>query len=154
MKTSRWCAGVLLAAAFAMVMETSCSQAPPPTTGSPEPKPGTLTKIYTVDHTLYIASRYAVADSFVVIQELVRDRKYYPYESGPHLYNRPPDYKMTPANCDLPIMIPLKQVYAIGPWRESHETRNGVVAGIVILGGLIAALWIAAEHAFNHSAFN
>jgi len=93
-----------------------------------------------VDHTLYIASRYAVTDSFVVIQELVRDRKYYPYESDPHLYNHPPDYKMPPANLDLPIMIPLKQVYAIGPWQESHETRNGVFAAVLIVAGLVVAL--------------
>jgi hypothetical protein len=39
---------------------------------------------------------------------------------------------MPPANLDLPIMIPLKQVYAIGPWRESHETRNGVIAAVGI----------------------
>jgi hypothetical protein len=107
-----------------------------------------------VDNTLYIASRYAVTDSFVVIQELIRDRKYYPYEEETHLYNHPESYKMPPANLDIPVMIPLKQVRGIGPWKESHETRNGVLAGVVILGGLIAALMIAWAHAFGDSSFN
>ncbi len=142
MQPSRRYAGVLLAVAFAMVIETSCSHAPTPSTKSAEPEPRSLTNIYTADNTLYIASRYAVTDSFVVIQELVRDTKYYPYQYRSHYYNQSPKYRVPPANTDLPIMLPLKQVQSIGPWQESHETRNGVLAAVVIVAGLAAALAI------------
>jgi hypothetical protein len=138
----------MVTALAAMVIEMACSQAPAPQS-RPESPERILTKIYAVDGTLYVSSRYALTDSFVVIQELLRDRAYYPYEGEAHLYNHPEPVKMPSANLDLPVMLPLKQVKRIEPWKESHETRNGVLGGVGVVVIVVAALMIAFANAFD-----
>lgn len=120
---------MLLVASIAMLMQSACSNSPPPATSTESGK--VITKIHTRDGTLYVTSRYAVTDSFVVIEELLRDRKYYPDEA-PHLYNHPEAVKAPPANLDFPVMLPLRQVDRIEPWKDSHKTSNGVLAGFGI----------------------
>jgi len=39
--------------------------------------------------------------------------------------------------------VPIKQVARIEPWKEPHKTRNGVIVGVVILGGLVIAMLVA-----------
>jgi hypothetical protein len=130
----------MLAASLAMVIETACSHAPAPATTPAEKNEKILTKIYTTDNTLYVTSRYAVTDSFVVIHELIRDQRYYPYEHQAHLYEHDEPYTMPKAGLDLPVMIPVSQVKRIEPWTESHETRDGVLAGAGIFVGLIVGV--------------
>jgi hypothetical protein len=136
----------MLAAALTMVVETACSQAPAPSQ-SPEPSGLVITKIHTTDGTLFVTSRYAVTHSFVVIDEILRDNKYYPDPTDPHLYQKPEATKAPAGGLDLPVMIPLKQVKSIEPWRAPHKTRDGVLIGI----GLVVAVGIAAMVAFAAS---
>ena len=143
MKISKCCAGILLAAAFTMVIETSCSQSPPPHTKA-EPSERVITKIHMRDNTLYVTSRYAVTDSFLVIQELLRDDKYYNNPDEPHVYGKVEPMKRPAADVVLPLRIPVREVESIGPWTESREGRNGtvvlVVLGVVVAGALVAVL--------------
>ena len=139
----------MLVASLAIVIEAGCSSAPAPATRHAESPDRILSKIYTKDNTLYVTSRFAVTDSFVVIQELIRDRKYYPYENEPHLYNHEESYKMPPANLDLPVMIQNNQVTRIEPWKESHETRNGAWFAVGMVGVVVVAAFVAFANAFS-----
>lgn len=140
-------AKLLLFAALAMVIEPACSNSPPPGT-SPEPGK-VITKVHTTDGTLYVTSRYAVTDSFVVIEEILRGEKYYPDPSEAHLYKKPEATKQPAKDLVLPLRIPAKQVELIEPWKAAHHTRDGIIVGAVILGGLVAALVMAAASVDN-----
>ena len=121
----------MLAAALAMVIETSCSQAPAPnTTGEHK---DVVTKIHTVDGMLYVTSRYVVTDSYVVIRELLRDDRYYPNTAEPHLFHKPEGFKKPPADTTLPLRIPIDQVQSIEPWNASHTTRNAILAATAVV---------------------
>jgi hypothetical protein len=128
--TIRCGALALLVATLAMLFETSCSQAPAPnTTGE---HAGVVTKIYTLDGTLYVASRYVVTDTHVVIRALIRDDRYYPKANDPLL-------KKPPADVSLPLRIPADQVQSIEPW-ASHTTRNALLVATGV--ALVAAIFV------------
>lgn len=143
---TRWGARVLLLAALSTLMQPACSHAPSPQ--DPEPTGPVVTKIHTTDGTLFVTSRYAVTDSFVVLEEILRDKKYYPDATEPHLYQKPGATKEPAGGLDLPVLIPIKQVESIEPWRAPHKTRDGVligiglviVAGIVVMAGFASGL--------------
>src|SRR5678816_417062 len=141
-RLGRWSVGVMLIAALAMVIETACSQAPAPnTTGEHK---DVVTKITTVDGTLYVTSRYAVTETHVVIRELLRDDRYYPNPDEPHLFHAPEAMKKPPADVTVPMRIPMDQVQSIEPWQPKHTTRNAIliVTGIALVVGYF---WLAHE---------
>src|SRR5262245_43095778 len=133
---------VLLIAAFVMVIQTACSQAPAPnTTGEHK---NVVTKIQTVDGMLYVTDRYAVTETHVVIRELLRDDKYYPKPDEPHLFHTPETMKKPGADVEVPIRIPIAQVQSIEPFAPKHTTRNAllIVGGMVLVAGYF---WLAHE---------
>ncbi|HKW15131.1 MAG TPA: hypothetical protein VJS69_11650, partial [Candidatus Krumholzibacteria bacterium] len=92
--TTRVPAILLLIAALAMIFETSCSQAPPPSTSAEihdtaknYQSKHAVARFHLADGTTYATSSYAVTDSFVVIKEILRDSKYYSPTSE-HLYDK------------------------------------------------------------------
>lgn len=128
----------MLAASLAMVLETACSHAPAPTTRPAEAPKKIITKIYTTDSTMYVTSSYAVTDSFVVINDVLRDKKFYPDPEKPHLYNHPDPVNQPPSSIDLPVKLRMDQVKKMELWEESHATRNGALIG----AGLFAFLFV------------
>jgi hypothetical protein len=131
-----------------VAVQPACSNAPPPSPAQTEPGK-VITKIHTRDGTLYVTSRYAVTDSFVVIEEILRGEKYYPDPGEAHLYNKPEAVKQPAKDLVLPLRIPANQVEFMEPWKASHKTRNGLIIGGVIVGGLVAALIITADSVTN-----
>ena len=129
----------LLAAAFAMVVETACSSAPAPQAQA-ESSGQVVTKIHTIDGTLYVTNHYTVTDSTVVIEEVLRGKQYYPDSDEPHLYNHPDTGKEPPADIKTPIVIPVKQVDRIEPWRQPHKTYDRLLIGVALVVGVVIAV--------------
>jgi hypothetical protein len=141
---SRVSAIPLLIAALAMVIETACSQAPAPnTTGEHK---DVVTKINTVDGTLYVTSNYVVTESGVVIRELLRDDRYYSNPDQPHVFHKPEAINKPPADITLPLRIPADQVQSIESWNASHTTRNGL---LVAAGAVLVAAYFVLRHEFS-----
>lgn len=134
----------MLIAAFAMVIETACSQAPAPnTTGEHR---DVVTKIHTVDGTLYVTSNYVVTESGVVIRELLRDDRYYPNSDEPHLFHEFEAMKRPPADVMAPVRIPADQVKSIEPWSGTHTTRNAL---LIVAGAALVAAYFVFAHEFS-----
>jgi hypothetical protein len=138
---------VLLVAALAMVLETACSQAPPPNpdaevhnTAKHFQSKHTAALFHLVNGTTYATSNYAVQDSFVVINQILRDSKYYEPTSYDKANATPP-----PANATVPVKIPMREIASVEKWEPvvlSNDSKKGlfIVGGILV--GLIAALAI------------
>jgi hypothetical protein len=147
----------LLVVALAMVVNSACSHAPREETAKePSSAQGTLllhqnehvvVRIHTADGTIYVTSRYAVTDSFVVVSEILRGEKYYPELTEPHLYGKPDPVKQPAEDVILPVEIPSDQLVRVERWEEKHPTRTGIASGVlifvVVIGGFL--LW-----AFSH----
>jgi hypothetical protein len=143
-------ARALLIAALAMVIDTACSQAPPPSanadvhdTARNFQSKHAVARFHLVDGTTYATSSYAVADSFVVIKEILRDAKYYGPTSE-HLYGKS-DVTPPPKTVAPPVKIPMRQISSVEQWQStvvSNDSKKGllIVGGIVV--GLVAALVI------------
>ena len=132
----------MLVAALAMLIEMACSQAPPPnTTGEHK---DVVTKIQTVDGTLYVTDRYTVTETHVVIRELLTDDRYYSNPDEPHLFHTPEAMKKPAADIAMPVRIPMDQVQSIEPFAPKHTTRNAllIVGGVVLVAGYF---WLAHE---------
>jgi hypothetical protein len=143
----------LLLAAFAMVLE-GCAQGPRDEIAA-EPSPGAggvllpherehvVVRIHTTDGTIFVTSRYAVTDSLVVIEEILRGEKYYPEMNEPHLHGKPGPVPQPPENTILPVRIPIDRVARMERWEEEHPTRTGIASGVVVfvvvIGGFL--LW-------------
>jgi hypothetical protein len=147
---TRWTrigARVLLVAALAMVLETACSQAPPPNpsaevhdTAKHFESKHAAARFHLVDGTTYVTSNYAVEDSFVVINQILRDPKYYEPTSYDKPHSTPP-----PANVTVPVRIPMREISSVEKWEPvvlSNDSKKGlfIVGGILV--GLVAALAI------------
>lgn len=149
--TARVPAVLLLIASLAMTIETSCSQAPAP---SPNPEVHDTAKHYQskhaaarfhlVDGTTYATSNYAVTDSFVVINVILRDPKYYG-STGEHVYG---DSVVTPppASVTAPVKIPMSEIRSVDQWEPvvlSNNSKRGWIITGAVLAGLVAGLVIA-----------
>ena len=142
-RKSTWHARLLLVAAAIFVCETSCSHAPSPDSSS-APEQG-IARILTRDGTLYVSSCYAVQDSVVVIEEILRDRKYYPDDNEPHLYQRPEPVRQPPADIEPPVVLSLSEIDSIEPWQTSNKTSHGIAALPVIIVMVAMLVGIAAS---------
>jgi hypothetical protein len=143
-------ARTLLIAASAMVLESACSQAPPPSanvevhdTARNFASKHAVARFHLLDGTTYATSSYAVADSFVVIKEILRDSKYYGPTSE-HLYGKS-DVTPPPQTATAPVKIPMREIRSVEQWQPtvvSNDSKKGlfIVGGIVV--GLVAALAI------------
>jgi hypothetical protein len=140
----RWGAHFLLMAALTMVLETSCSHQPQrPTT--PEMKAAidatagknVVLRFHTTEGTTYATSQYAVTDSFVVINEILRDPKYYQAKEA-RLYGksnlRPPSREVI-----LPVKLPISEIYAMDKWEPRSVEKDMVSGGLIVAGLLVAA---------------
>ncbi len=140
----RFAAIPLLVAALAMVIETACSQAPAPnTTGEHK---DVVTKIHTVDGTLYVTSNYVVTESGVVIRELLLDDRYYSTPGEPHLFHKPEAFKKPPPGVTAPVRLSADKVRSIEAWNGSHTTRNAL---LIVAGAALVAAFFVLNHEFS-----
>ena len=133
-------ARMLLVAALAMLVETSCSHSPPPDVRlEARTHEGTnaVVRFHTDDHITYVTSSYAVTDSSVVIRNILREPRYYaPAEAK--LY----DQTLTPAPRDvtLPFELPLTRITSVDTWQPRSVGKDVGVAALVIVGIVAVAL--------------
>jgi hypothetical protein len=143
----------LLAASFAMVVNTACSHAPrnePAQRAAPREHEAVaslanehvVVRIHAADGTIYVTSRFAVTDSMVVIEEILRGEKYYPEMNEPHLYQKPAPVKQPPLDVDLPVRMPIRNVTRIEGWKDPHPGWAGVGAGALIGAVLVIGVVI------------
>lgn len=121
-----------------MVIETSCSQAPPPpTTAEIDEFAGkdVVVRFHTTDGVTYATSRYAVTDSFVVIMEILRDSKYYQPTSA-KLYGKA-DVQPPAKDVTVPVRILIGEIKAVENW-EARSAATDVGAGLAIFVVIIA----------------
>ena len=135
-----------------MIIETSCSHAPHsggPWQPSPTPRDhiamyegkDTVVIFRTSGGTTFATSHYALMDSIVVINNVLRDSKYY-RPTGARLYDH---QASTPPPKDMifPAEVPVDQIYAAEKW-ELRSAGADLAIGLLIVGGLIAAAYIFA----------
>jgi hypothetical protein len=141
---ARW----LLAAAFAMLVETSCSHTPhrdePVDQSQPWPHHALMryegllvvVRIYDANNTVVATSDYAVNDSTVVVREFLKDGKYYPS-----------DDKAVLRQMDVPFAIPLNHISKVERWEKPDSTWK-LVGGVVLVG---AAFWAIGRWATDNA---
>jgi len=147
----RWGARVLLGTSFVMVIVTSCSNSPPPSThpdihtnAETFRSEGGVARFHLTNGTTYATNNYSVSDSLVVINVILRDSKYYG-PTGEHLYDQP-DVTPPPASVKPPVTILMSEIRTVERWEPrdvSHDSKKGwfIVGGVVT--ALVAALVIA-----------
>jgi hypothetical protein len=85
-----------------------------------------------------VTSRYAVTDSVVVIDEILRGKGFYPDADEPHLYQPATVVKEPPIDLVPPVMIPLERVSRIEPARRTTAPQGG--GGGAFAGGAIVGI--------------
>lgn len=125
----RWRASVLLTAAAALIIETSCSGAPPPQS-APQPtsspseirsrlalyaKDKAIVRIHTDDGTIIPTAHYSLTDSSVVIDDVLRGKDYIPELSKAHLFGDR-EAKELPDGTALPLSVPMERIVALQSW--------------------------------------
>lgn len=128
----------LLVGAFAMVANLSCGQPKPPAAPEERIDPArknVLVMVHTTDGRLIATSRYEVADSVIVINEILRNPKLYPKPDQAHLYQKEKPGMIPGDDVQPPLTIPLDQVARIEMLRGKYTPSNsGPFAGGLILG--------------------
>ena len=134
----RWRASVLLTAAAALIIETSCSGTPPPQS-APQPTSSpseirsrlvlyaqdkAVVRIHTDDGTIIPTANYSLTDSTVVITDIRRGRDYLPELSEAHLFGEH-QAKELPDSVVLPLRVPINRIVALQRW--SFPSRPAAV---------------------------
>ncbi|HET6348796.1 MAG TPA: hypothetical protein VFH88_06890 [Candidatus Krumholzibacteria bacterium] len=146
----KWGARALLVAAFMMLIETACSQSPPPST-SPQPQSvkeglaayegkGVVVRFHTTDGVTYVTTKFASTDSSVVINEILRDPQYFSaFEAK--LYGKD---QLTPPPADVkaPVEIPIREIYRMDRW-EPRSVSSDMQKGALVLGAIVVGIAIA-----------
>ncbi len=135
MKASRWCARMLLTAAFAMVIETACSSSPPPAPKNVteyEGK-GVVMLFHMRSGITFVTSHYAVTDSSVVIQEIRREPQYYIAHPHDDQVLNPPPKEIQP-----PVELKFDEIKVVEKWeprslKQGTTLGTGVIVGVIVL---------------------
>lgn len=136
---ARWIscgARALLMAALAMVLETSCSHAPPRFDPREYEGQDVVVRFHATDGTTYVTSRYAVTDSSVVITQVLRDPKYY-FPSEAKLYKQtltPP-----PGDLVLPFELNLSKIDTMDRWEPRSAGKDLAIGGVMLAGIIVVA---------------
>jgi hypothetical protein len=122
-------ASVLLTAAAALIIETSCSEAPPPQS-APQPtsspseirsrlelyaRDKAIIRIHTDDGTIIPTAFYSLTDSSVVIDHVLRGQDYIPELTEAHLYGDR-KAKELPDGTTFPLRVPMDRIVALQSW--------------------------------------
>jgi uncharacterized protein YjeT (DUF2065 family) len=150
---SRWSARLLLAVALVMVLESACSQAPPPPSSADvrtmsERSHGTIVRFHTTSGITYVTSQYTATDSTVVVNSLLRDPKYYrPTEA--QLYGKG-ELQPPPKDTILPVTVPINQIRSMDEW-QSRSVASDVGSGLVLVGLIVVTVVAAFLYALSQA---
>jgi len=137
-------AHALVIASLAMVFETACSEAPPPsrnaeihdTAKNYQSKHGVV-RFHLANGTTYATNSFSVSDSLVVIKDILRDSQYYGPTSE-HFYGKS-DVIPPPKTVMPPVRIPMREIRSVEKW-EPRVVSNDSKKGWLIVGGIMAGL--------------
>ena len=152
----KWGARALLVAAFMMLIETACSQSPPPST-SPQPQSvkeglaayegkGVVVRFHTTEGVTYVTTKFASTDSSVVINEILRDPQYFSAFEA-QLYGKE-ELTPPPADVKAPVEIPMRDIYRMDRWEPrsvSSDSTKGMLIVSAIIVGLVVGLVVAIQ---------
>ena len=101
-------------------------------------------RIHTADGTIIPTSRYALVDSTVVINNVLRGDQYFP-EMQPRLNDAQVTVKQLPKGVTLPLRVPLSEVATVDRWQDPQTGRKGIVTGLWVAASVAFVGWLVAS---------